>query len=77
MSVFKKDSLEQRVEKLEKQVKQILQSIGKSEKPEEEVEEEEEYCSVSWCISIRVAVQNDEDSHKKKPSKMETNCRRS
>ena len=48
MSVFKKDNLEKRVEKLEKQVKSILQSIGKSEKPEEEVEDEDEYCCISW-----------------------------
>ncbi len=47
MSVFKKDNLEKRVEKLEKQVKQILKTIGSSEKPEEEVVEEEEYCAVS------------------------------
>lgn len=47
MSVFKKDSIEKRVEKLEKQVKQILQSIGKVDKPEEDVEEDNEYCCVS------------------------------
>ncbi len=47
MSVFKKDSIEKRVEKLEKQVKQILQTIGKVDKPEEEVEEENEYCCIS------------------------------
>lgn len=47
MSVFKKDSLEKRVEKLEKQVKQILQTIGKVEKPEEVVEEDNDYCCIS------------------------------
>lgn len=47
MSVFKKDTIEKRVEKLEKQVKQILQTIGKVEKPEEVEEDDNDYCSVS------------------------------